>query len=323
MHTPAPYVRFATVYENKVLITYEPIDGKRHKFTKSEYHKNPTNAKYTGVLNKTAQKKIDKKLHGWVYAMLTAKSNRNKKSNSKRYKPTFVTLTLSATQKHSDKEIKSKILEIFLKRAQRYWNVKHYFWRAEVQENGNLHFHLILDKYIDKSKLQKAWNDSQQNLGYIDRFEQKHHHRNPPSTNVKKLYGNSANIWYLLKYVGKEHTGRLIEGAVFRFSQSLREVKPLKILLDWSEAKKLRMFVKGKVQRVFNEEFFSIVYFKKSTSLLPFFDSLGNVFQEVAERCFKHLYPEPQRQHLQNLVAPLHCADLNFTKVAYQLQAFN
>lgn len=318
MNTFAPYVKFATIYENKLVITHEPIDGKRHQFTKSEYHKNPTNEKYTGTLSKNARRQIDKRLHGWIYAMLTAKSNKKGKKRTNRRLPTFVTLTLPSTQRHSDKVIKSKCLELFIKRLQYSFNVTHYFWRAEVQQNGNIHFHLIFDKFIKKELISKHWNAVLENLEYISEFEKIHGHRNPPTTNIQKLYSNSANIWYLLKYVAKESKGRLIEGAVYRFSQSLRNVKPLKIILEGQAVNKLRSFCRGKVKRVFTDDFFAVVYFKKSSSLLPFFNSLGAEFQEVTEKCFRLLYPTepPPRAHLQPLPAPA-------SKHAQQLLCFH
>jgi len=304
MSSSGEYARFATVYENRAVITYEPIDGKRRNFRASEYHKAPTNAKYTGILSKNAAKTIDKKLHGWIYSMLTAKSNIKGRKRTGRRFPTFVTLTLPSTQKHDDRDIKRKVLEHFIKRLQYQFSVRHYFWRAEVQENGNIHFHLILDRYIDKTDLRDHWNRALTPLGYIDRFEAKHGHRNPPSTFVSELYNDSANLWYMLKYVGKEHKGRLIKGALYRFSRSLKKVKPLKIWLNGVEAQKLRQYCKGRVKRVFSQDFFSLVYFKTSESLLPFFDSLGDSFQEVAEHCFLALYPvEDDLPQLQVLTA--------------------
>jgi hypothetical protein len=297
MQQHSDYGKFATLYENKVVVTYEPLDGKRKNFNASDYHRNPTNARYTGAISKNAQKTISKRLHGWVYSMLTAKSNNHKRKRSKRYKPIFVTLTLPAKQQHTDKEIKSKVLELFIKRLQYHFKVKHYFWRAEVQKNGNLHFHLIFDRYLKKDSISYHWNECLENLGYVTAFEKKHGHRNPPATNVRQLYSNSANIWYLIKYVGKAHKGRKIEGALFRFSQSLRDIKPLKIWLDRTDGLKLRQFVKDKVSRVFSDDWFSVVYLNRSYSLLPFLRGLGASFDEVANHCFNLLYPaEPPPQ---------------------------
>lgn len=36
--------------------------------------------------------------------------------------------------------------------------MKHYFWRAELQANGQIHFHLIVDHYIPKHAVQHDWN---------------------------------------------------------------------------------------------------------------------------------------------------------------------
>ncbi|GAH86291.1 unnamed protein product, partial [marine sediment metagenome] len=47
-----------------------------------------------------------------------------------------------------------------------------YVWRAEKQENGNIHFHFIVDNFIPWNELRNTWNRIQQNLGYISRFSE-------------------------------------------------------------------------------------------------------------------------------------------------------
>ena len=60
----------------------------------------------------------------------------------------FLTLTLPAKQIYSDQLVKRYCLNRFL-RALKYIKPNiNYIWRCEKQENGNIHFHVTLDKYI-------------------------------------------------------------------------------------------------------------------------------------------------------------------------------
>ena len=68
--------------------------------------------------------------------------------NYVKYKLTFITLTLSASQTHDDKEITAILLNSFLNAMRRKWNVERYVWKAEKQENGNIHYHILTDKFI-------------------------------------------------------------------------------------------------------------------------------------------------------------------------------
>lgn len=71
---------------------------------------------------------------------------------------TFVTLTLPAAQKHTDIELTKYVLHPFLSYARKYWKVRYFVWKKELQQNGNLHFHLITDRYIHHDSLRSAWN---------------------------------------------------------------------------------------------------------------------------------------------------------------------
>lgn len=92
----------------------------------------------------------------------------------------FITLTLPSKQKHSDNEIKQKLLNSFLIELKLHYRVKNYVWRAEKQLNGNIHFHIIVDKFVPWSELRDRWNRIVNKLGYVDNYrnEMKKYHKN-------------------------------------------------------------------------------------------------------------------------------------------------
>lgn len=98
------------------------------------------------------------------------------------YKCTFVTLTLPSEQRHTDDELTRHCLNPFLSYARKYFKVKYYVWKKELQQNGNLHYHLVTDRYIDHVALRRAWNrvinkgkvtGVKEPFDYVDRYTAK------------------------------------------------------------------------------------------------------------------------------------------------------
>ena len=124
-----------------------------------------------GHVSKNATRKMKRSLD-YLLLMAAPKIGHTPKSGKKfSFRVVFVTLTLPSTQIHSDNEIKRTILNSFLIELTRYHNVKNYLWRAEKQKNGNIHFHLIIDKFILFNELRKRWNRICNKLGYVDKYQ--------------------------------------------------------------------------------------------------------------------------------------------------------
>lgn len=82
----------------------------------------------------------------------------------------FITLTLCSKQMHTDNEIKKQLLHQFLVEMKTATGMKEYIWRAEKQKNGNIHFHILTNVWVDHSALRARWNRIQNKLGYVDRY---------------------------------------------------------------------------------------------------------------------------------------------------------
>ena len=85
-------------------------------------------------------------------------TDKDKKKPVSDYLCTFITLTLPSAQTHTDKELTEFALNPFLSYARKYFGVRYYIWKKELQSNGNLHFHLCVDRYIEANKLRETWN---------------------------------------------------------------------------------------------------------------------------------------------------------------------
>lgn len=125
-----------------------------------------------GKVSDQARRKIGKAID---YLLLLAKPQTQQAQLSGKmfqFRIAFITLTLPSAQIHDDNTIKSKCLNSFLLELKQYYNVKNYIWRAEKQGNGNLHFHILLDRFIPWSELRDRWNRIINKLGYVDRYQQ-------------------------------------------------------------------------------------------------------------------------------------------------------
>jgi hypothetical protein len=198
---------------------------------------NLQDSKVKGYLSKASQRKIRDMVENWVNCV-KAKQIRTKKPLD--FYLSFVTLTLPAYQMHSDKELKRKALNPFLIYAKRKWKIKTWIWKAEPQKNGNIHFHLLFDRFIPWQEVRKMWIKILEPLGYIDEFFKKHNHRNPNCTDIHGLQkdkkGDKITFVgaYLAKYMskseklnfkGEQVKDRPIDGKIWGRSENLQDLK--------------------------------------------------------------------------------------------------
>lgn len=191
-------------------------------------------------LSPTAQKNLKEKIT-WLYHF--AKNQTITTTNGKvlgGFKMNFVTLKLPSVQKHtSDFITKNCLNQLFIEIAKKY-SFRNYVWRLEYQKNGNLHYHIATDTYIDFYWLRGTWNRVLEKYGYVtaykERFEnltfpqyckiadiggatdiavlseryalgKRNGWRQPNSVDVKCVTNHKAIAFYIAKYMGKGSTG--------------------------------------------------------------------------------------------------------------------
>lgn len=225
-----------------------------------------------------------------------------------KFKLSFITLTLSAKQVHSDSEVKKKCLNQFLVEARKKWKVVHYLWRAEAQQNGNIHFHILCDKFIPWSELRDVWNRIQNKLGYVDAYRDemrafhnggfqvrrdllkkwdyknqlrayrtgaKYDWNSPNSTDIHSVVRVKNLPAYLSKYCTKNQEHRHIEGNVWNLSESLSKLDGAVGVIDGALFDELSELVSCEGIRVFDKPYYSIIcvdvkyLFSKNFSVLP------------------------------------------------------
>lgn len=156
------------------------------------------------------------------------------------FRQAFITLTLPSAQKHSDITIKKKCLDHFFTELRQRYAVKNYVWKAELQEKGNIHFHIFIDKFIDYKVLRWVWNRITEKLGYVSVYSdkmkklslgqyaelrgkkpvevfeaynqgKKDKWSNPNSVDVRSIFSERDMAVYVAKYVSKNLSGEAVE----------------------------------------------------------------------------------------------------------------
>ena len=214
-----------TVRHDKIII-YKGIYSsqnakKRDRITDANLKKR----KYNGELSSSSVKHVGKQVTLWADSVENYNKHYHKPLSQRRRQLTFFTLTLPSPQRHTDQEIKRKVFVPFIDSMKYHFDTNHYFWRAEAQQNNNIHFHVIFDKYMPVKEVRDLWHTCLERLEYITEFEKKHDHRNPPTTHAKMISESEKSIKYVLKYATKSSENRLITGKIWGMSDSIRNLR--------------------------------------------------------------------------------------------------
>jgi len=165
------YSTTVTIHPTQIILTTEQVSGFRSHKNLSTWQSNFKEKATKGKISKQAQKKISRAIDYLMYNAKPKEIPKGYRGAGKKFKICFVTLTLPSKQIHSDKLIVQEILQPMLNWLRKHHDVRNYIWRAEKQKNNNIHFHLLCDRFIDKSDLRQSWNRYCQNLGYVSRYK--------------------------------------------------------------------------------------------------------------------------------------------------------
>ena len=203
----------------------------------------------------------------------------------------FITLTLPEKQKHTDFEIKKELPNLFDNVNYYMPNKYNYIWRAETQMNGNIHFHILIDRFIPKLVFLLAWINILKRLEY---FNDTNKQFAGFTVNYQRV-GNPVHVArYLRKYCSKSSysTRRQIDGRHWGHSRGLD-----KLLCRHSEQISLDEYatiVSNSVSRgclLVNPNDYTVIIFfnKKCTmeSLIP--PEISDKVQFLCNKSFSYL----------------------------------
>lgn len=257
-----PHAKFSN---SSITLWNEFPEHKRKSGTSVNSLGNLENNRVKGYLSGSSVKKIRNYVNIWVDCLNAKKFISRKNNEWLSNKITFCTLTLPAKQFHSDLEIKRLLLNRFHIEMKRKESVNTFLMVCEKQKNGNIHFHILYNKFIDWRNIRKIWNNILDDTGYIDiyRNNQNEIHRDgfhynekleknwsyqnqlkayekgiatnwtdPNSIDIHSLrkIKNVAN--YITKYLTKGDENLLIDGRIWSCSSNFKDLKPANFVID-------------------------------------------------------------------------------------------
>jgi hypothetical protein len=211
---------------------------KAEKFIQLQTENNIERTSHNFQISDNAYRTLKSKIN-WLYYLSKSKSVTTYNGrNIFNFKIAFITLTLPSQQKHPTSYITSEYFNQFLTEVRQRTKMENYVWRLEFQKNGNVHYHIVTDTYLDYYLCLKIWNRIIAKGGYIDEFASKmsklslmdynkiynkdnkkdfkevsksylrqksEKWRNPNSVDVKSVISNKSIANYIAKYFAKDN----------------------------------------------------------------------------------------------------------------------
>jgi len=129
--------------------------------------------KHRGKMSKKAASRIRSKVEWLCFLAKKRRVNPQGGGKSFDFRINFITLTLPSPQVHDDNTIKKQCLNQFLTECRQKFGMRNYVWKAELQGNENIHFHITTDTYIHHETIRNIWNRIISKLSYVSAYQQK------------------------------------------------------------------------------------------------------------------------------------------------------
>lgn len=213
---------------------------------------------------KAAQKKLVKQFHNfqlsanairtlknkvnWLYALSNKRHVRTAKGrNIHSFRMAFITFTLPAEQKTHTSDVTARLFNQLLTELRLRFKMENFVWRLEFQKNGNVHYHLATDTYLDYFTVLPIWNRILEKDSYVSDYRAKHSAMTlsdyckaysnggkvpfptlakryakgrannwsaPPSVSVNSVHSQKGVAFYLSKYVAKPSPGNPVKNTL-------------------------------------------------------------------------------------------------------------
>jgi len=241
---------------------------------------------------------------------------RNSKGEYVNHLAIFITLTLPYDQNDDDTKITKIVLGDFLDRCRKIGILTNYVWRAEKQQNGNIHYHLLTDSFVYYSMIYRLWLLSLEKLGYVSRYSEKfskmtfadyknlthnkkidiqkvtekyakgvrENWKKPPCVRVDYCADISQLSVYISKYTAKnEYSPNIVRGRVWSCSQSVSEA--VRVFKTDHDFNKFWYQVGSEMmnRKVIDSDFFSICEFRFTSLIAWFSDVKDYIFSKLRE----------------------------------------
>jgi hypothetical protein len=183
--------------------------------------------KYTGEITPGAKKRLTKAIsllvqsapERWIYNPVTKRTQNHKIS--------FITLTLPDVEAAKDAKFTHKyLLQPMLRILRNKYKMCSYVWKAELQKNESIHYHITTELFMPWEQLRQHWNALLRKNGLLEAFQEQYGHNNPNSVDIHSVNKVNDLEAYLVKYVSKEYqNSKKLAGKVWDCSKNLKASK--------------------------------------------------------------------------------------------------
>lgn len=182
-----------------ILTDYETIN---HSSYANQFQNKKTKDKtYTGVVTDGSKKRMRRSVDTLLQVTENVKIFNPISNKYFNHRLSFITLTISSNTSYCHILAYQNLLRPFLQWLDKTIGVGLYIWKAELQQRGQMHYHLTTPTFITHDKIREKWNYLQKKNGIIKNKEY------PPSTEIKE----AKNVKNIEAYMVKEICKNTIE----------------------------------------------------------------------------------------------------------------
>ena len=277
-------------YENKVIEYIDNLEGCKRAPQERNMSGLLRQQKKKNEITKNSKKNIEKKLTAWLNAIRIHNQYISTETKFHQRKPVFITLTLSDKTTLSHSEIQKQMLQNFIKQMRYNYNIQELFWKAELQKNGNLHYHLATDHYIPYKKIQDSWNAIQDKQGLLEHQLKVYGNKSPHSSHVRQIDDMEKAIDYVMKYVSKKQIKGEIKSRLYRFSKNFSDIKPFNFCQTIEQIPGLNDYLRRNEAKKFTGDFFTVIDLKKPLSPETMPEQLKNLYVRYYAGLYEQIY---------------------------------
>ena len=183
------------------LITFECWTGesshKRHEFERE------ATPPYNGTLSEHARKRLMSAMDILIQRNPVRRIFNPISQTNHDFNINFTTLTVSSPENITAREGYDELLSKYIRYMRDKYDLREYVWKAELQERGQLHYHIAGNVFIPWQVIRWKWNQVQKKAGLLDSFAAKYGHFKPNSTDIHAVEKVEDVYQYISKEISK------------------------------------------------------------------------------------------------------------------------
>ena len=186
---------------------------------------------YKNQFSESARKRLTKKINILVQSSKKTRIFNNVTNKYVTHQLSFITLTVSSRDNKTLDFCYTNLLKPFLRIMRSKHNLKTYIWKAEVQERGQIHYHITTPLFIHYQIIRDVWNNIQRKAGCLDDYNALTGHYDANSTDIHEVKHIKDLSSYLVKEFCKSIQNNFLDdGKKWDCSNNLNNINYFEIL---------------------------------------------------------------------------------------------